>query len=145
MGFMKIWRVSQSVITSYHGTCEGLYKIILEEDGLKNPYLARDINLAKYYAEEASTNYRCGKPIVLEVKVIDINGLRYDKNSMDEPVMTNVGDRDSAWDKASIEHPEWVNGGIISIPEEEWEISWDAVGSARYKGVIPLDNIMVIG
>jgi hypothetical protein len=140
---MKIYRISQNIVKAYHGTCEGLYKLILEDDGLRNPYLARDIDIAQYYANEASTNYRCGKPVILEVSIPDINNLRYDKNSMDEPVF-HEGNVQEAWDKAEQEHPEWVKDGIIYIPNSEWEISWNAVGAVLYNGVIPSEYTKVV-
>lgn len=141
---MRIYRIAQSLITAYHGTCEKYYTMILEGDGLVNPYLSKNIPLAKYYAEEASFNYKGDKPIVLEIAVPDTNNLRYDGNSMDEPVMVSKMDRDEAWNKAAREHPEWVEDDIITIPETEWKISWDAVGAVQYNGTIPLDHIKII-
>jgi hypothetical protein len=140
---MKIYRRSQSIVKAYHGTCEGYYKLILEDDGLRNPYLTRDIDIAKYYANEASINYKCGKPIILEVSIPNISNLRYDKNSMDEPIFYE-GNVQAAWDKAEQDHPEWVKDDIIYIPSSEWEISWNAVGAVLYNGVIPSEYTKVV-
>ena len=142
---MKIYRIAQGLIKAYHGTCEKLYEMILEGDGLVDPYLTSNVNIAKYYAEEAAINYKYGKPIVLEVSVPSISNLRYDGNAMDEPIMASVIQRDRAWNKAAKDHPEWVEDDTISIPETEWKISWDAVYSARYEGVIPIGHIKKIG
>ena len=143
---MNWYKTSQS-ITAYHGTCESYYRVqILEGDGLRNPYLAKDCDLAQYYAEQMSSmssrgNYDYGQPVVLEVAIPDTNNLRYDANSMDEPVMANENDRDKAWDQAAQEHPEWVENDMIVIPETEWQISWNAVSAAKYKGIIPSEYV----
>ena len=141
---MRIWKISQSSIIAYHGTCEGLYNMILEDDGLKNPYLARDIDLAKYYAKEASVNYRCGNPIVLEVMVPCTSNLRYDKYSMSDPVYANVSDVDKSLEQIAKSHPEWVEYGVLVIPESEWKISWDIAGAARYNGVITEEYFTIL-
>ena len=148
---MKIYRISQQVLTAYHGTCSRYYDII-KEKGLVNPFLAKTYDLAKYYSEKLSyqkisydnrVQYDFGSPIVLNVIVTDLNNLRYDPASMTSPVMANESDRDDAWDKAAIEHPEWHVDGVRRIPLTEWEISWDAVGAVRYMGTISPDQISV--
>lgn len=147
---MKIYRLSQtqSPLKMYHGTCEGYYRLILEE-GLRNPYLAKEFDLAKYYAEQISSfknpYFEYGDPIVLEVIIHDTNNLRYDGNSMDEPVMANEDERDQAWDQAALIHPEWVEDDIITVPDTEWEISWNGVGAVKYKGVIGSEYVMEVG
>jgi hypothetical protein len=143
---MKIYRMAQQVLTAYHGTCSSYYDVI-EEKGLVKPYLAKTYELARYYAEEIPYNrriaYDYGVPIVLKVIVTDLNNLIYDSASMDEPIMASEEDRDEAWDKAAIEHPEWVDNDMIIIPSTEWEISWNAVGAVRYMGTISPEQISV--
>jgi hypothetical protein len=148
---MKFYRIAQQVITAYHGTCSRYYDII-KEKGLVSPYLANTYELAKYYSERLSyqkvsydnkIEYDFGSPIVLKVIVTDLNHLRYDPASMTSPVMANKSDRDEAWEKAEIEHPEWNVNGVRRIPLTEWEISWNAVGAVRYMGTIYPDQISV--
>ena len=143
---MKIYRISQQVITAYHGTCSSYYNVI-KEKGLIKPYLAKTYELARYYAEEIpydrQISYDYGNPIVLKVIITDTNNLRYDSASMDEPIMASEDDRDSAWEQAEREHPEWVEDDMIMIPSTEWEISWHAVGAMKYDGTIPPEQISV--
>ncbi len=143
---MKIYRISQQVITAYHGTCSSYYDII-KEKGLVKPFLAKTYELARYYSEQISYDnrigYDFGSPIVLKVIVTDLNNLRYDWASMTSPVMANESGRDEAWEKAEIEHPEWHVNGVGRIPLTEWEISWNAVGAVRYMGTIYPDQISV--
>lgn len=143
---MRIYRISQQVITAYHGTCSSYYDVI-EEKGLIRPYLAKTYELARYYAEQIPYNrripYDYGDPIVLNVIITDTNNLRYDSASMDEPIMASEEDRDRAWEQAAIEHPEWVEDGMIIIPSTEWEVSWYAVGAVKYEGTIPPEQISV--
>ena len=147
---MNWYKISQSngPIKAYHGTCESYYDLILEE-GLRNPYLSKEFGLAKYYAEQITSlknrYYKYGVPIILEVTIHDTNNLRYDKNSMNEPVMVNESERDEAWNQAALMHPEWVEDDIITVPDTEWEISWNGVGAAKYKGVIGSEDVMVVG
>lgn len=148
---MKIYLLrkfaSQGVMMAYHGTCSSYYEIIKRE-GLKNPYLARTIDLAEYYAEQISSlenkYYDYGHPVVLEVIVRDTDKLRYDSRSMDEPVMISEDKRDSAWDEVALLHPEWVEDDMISIPISEWEVSWNVVGAVVYDGIIPPEDIRLV-
>jgi hypothetical protein len=139
---MKIWKVSSRTIKAFHGTCEKYYDMI-EYSGLKDPYLCKYRTIAEYYAEEASTNYRCGDPIILAVNIPDVNNLRYDRNSMEEPIMFE-SEAKQTMERVSQEHPEWVSNGFLFVPETEWEISWNAVGAVKYIGTIPIENIEVV-
>lgn len=118
------------------------------KDGLEHPYLASNIGLARYYAILASENDgdQNSKPVILRIKKLDKSLLRLDNASMDEPVMADEEARDSAWNLAAKLHPEWYDKttDTVSIPETEWEWSWDAVGAAIYDGVIPFSDIEIV-
>jgi len=139
---MKIYKISTNIIKAYHGMCEKYYDII-EYSGLKNPYLARDIEIAEYYAEQTSEISRYGKPIILEVDILDVNNLKYDRNSMEEPIMFE-NEANRAFEEVSKNHPEWIEDEYLIIPDTEWEISWNAVGAAKYHGTIPIENIRIV-
>lgn len=139
---MRIYRISQSFV-AYHGTCREIYREVVETGGLRNVYLAKNPDLAKYYASEVDGELGGGGPIVLEVIVPALNRLQYDANSMDEPVMASEDQVQEAWDKAAQVHPEWIKNDMVIIPSSEWEISWDAVGAAFYSGSIPLNHVTV--
>jgi len=129
-------------LRAYHGTSDAYWPLIEESGGLDGPYLARTPELAQYYAEVVAEDDG-GNPVVLEVVVRDTSKLRYDRAAMDEPVTVGVDeeDRDAERGRAEEEHPEWVHGGMISIPPEEWEYSWRGAHSARYDGLLPLSDI----
>ena len=127
----------------FHGTSSNRLPGIMR-DGLKNPFLARTPELAQYYAEVA-VDEEGGEPVVIQIRQIDQSSLRYDGAAMDEPVMASDERRDAAWNKATSEHPDWVKRGYISVPEKAWEVSWNGVDSARYKGVIPPSDLEIIG
>lgn len=95
---------------------------------------------AHYYAEEAAAQHG-GRTLVLIVSVQNEKNLRYDGAAMDEPVMADEEARDDAWNYAARKHPEWVSDGMIVIPQDQWEISWHAVGSVWYEGVVPWSQI----
>lgn len=82
-----------------------------------------------------------GSKVIFEVKPDDMSLLRYDGAAMDEPVLADEEDRDRMWSQAAKDHPEWVNGGMISIPREAWRYSWQGVGSVWYDGTISYRNL----
>lgn len=137
---MKIFKIA-GLLTFYHGTSSVKLNFI-KTNGLLNPYLCNNVELAKYYANE-SVEEHGGSPIILEVRVLNVSNLRYDNAAMNEPVMSDEDDRDASWEKAELEHPEWVHGDTITIPTKEWEYSLDGVGSVKYEGIIPLSDIKV--
>lgn len=121
---------------AYHGTSTRVLSRLQAGEPLRSPYLASTPDLAEYYAEEQA-EVDGGEPVVLLVTIPDVTLLRYDGAAMDEPVMVEEELRDDAWEETSRAHPEWVTAsGYLNIPEEAWDISWNAVGSARYDGDI---------
>lgn len=126
---------------SNYGTCMDVWDKIKETGELKNPYLASNINLARYYAEESSVELMGGYPVVLKVVIPDVEKLRYDRNSMDEPVMVSEDSVSYILDKVSQSYPEWEDNGMISVSSYYWELSWNIVGSVRYEGSIPIKFI----
>ena len=118
----------------YHGTSSVLMPSI-RKIGIHRPCLAESYEIAEYYAEEAVAD--CGgEKEVLEIQIRDTSKLRYDGAAMDEPVMTGEDQRDAAWDKAAVEHPEWVERKIIMIPREAWWVSLEGAGSVWFEGTI---------
>ena len=157
---MKIFRLCNLYgLDFYHGTSNKAFILGYEGDvknpqysiskfGLEYPFLTSDIDMAKYYAELTSENdgdYR-SYPLVLKVKNLDESLLRLDKYSMDEPIMSSEEKRDREWDQAAKDHPEWYDAenDLISIPEEEWGISYNAVGAVKYNGIIPFSDLEVV-
>lgn len=126
---------------AFHGTSTANLASILRE-GLRSPYLGDRRDLAWYYAEEAVDEFG-GRPVVLEVSVHDVERLRHDEATMDEPVMADDDERDAEWQRAGEEHPEWLTGECIDVPADAWEYSWRGVGSVWYDGVLPPDAIAV--
>lgn len=123
----------------FHGT-DSSALVRIGKGGLKNPFLTNAIDLARYYAGESSVQ-NGGIPVVLQVTVRDGSLLRYDGAAMSEPVMAKEESRDTAWNQASIDHPEWVKGKLLFVPRDAWTVSMDGVGSAWYEGVIPPRDI----
>ena len=103
---MKIYRIAESSLIAYHGTCREIYREILETGGLRNVYLAKDAELAAYYAVEVNNELSGGGPILLKIIVPNTNNLRYDSNSMVEPVMVSEKGVQEAYDQAERSHPE---------------------------------------
>lgn len=129
---------------AYHGTSNQFLPTI-RKNGLNYPYLAKTIQLAQYYAQEAVSD-KNWKPVVLMVTVPDISKLRYDRKSMDEPVLSDDTQRNIEWNRAVKEHPEWYDksNNTVSIPSTAWEYSWKGVGVVMYQGIILPKNIRVI-
>lgn len=142
---------------AYHGTSTNALSQIMQY-GLNHPYLAKSIELAKYYAESACYHGHGGpylsefmsvkkpdtQPVILQIDLTKLSrGLRYDPASMDEiiPIGCNEETRDEAWDTAAREHPEWMSGEYINVPPNAWWVSWHGANSVRFEGVIPPNRI----
>jgi hypothetical protein len=121
-------------LTLYHGTST-VFADEIERDGLRDPYLAAEPELAEYYAEEAVEAHG-GEELVLKVSLKNTRALRYDGAAMDEPVMASEEERDEAWEEAGRKHPEWIVRGYIDVPRTAWRVSYDGVGSVRYEGTL---------
>lgn len=132
-------------IKLYHGTTNEHLKNIFKY-GLKEPYLSSSLELAEYYANE--TVYICGgEPIVLKVLVTS-DVLSVDFISMEEPVgfeNWTINDLENkveeVYDRLSKEHPEWCEGGYITIPSANYKVSLETVGSCKCNTTIPPQNI----
>ncbi len=113
---------------------------------MKTPYLTNSIDLAVYYAEEAAED--CGgKPIIL---MVDANPetLLVDYYSLNEPVgygSKSIENLESRVKRQYIRlariHPEWTKEGYLHIPENEYTVSLNTVGSCRSGEIIPPKNI----
>lgn len=129
----------------YHGTTTDKVQDILKT-GLKCPYLTNEVSLALYYAETTAEE-EGGIPVVLTVNP-DKGLLRYDAHAVDEPVgydgqtSSDLAEQvEYMWEEESKRHPEWVRGDFIAIPDSEWRLSLDTVGSCRYEGVLQAERI----
>ena len=129
-------------LRAWHGTSDAYLPLIREAGGLDSPFLAATPELAEYYADVVAEDDG-GEPIVIEVTVRDTSKLRYDGAAMDELVTVGVGEgaRDAEWGRAEAEHPEWVHGGMISIPPEEWGYSWRGAHSVWHDGLVSLADL----
>lgn len=116
----------------FHGTTSAVAARARGE-GLDRPFLTDSPVRAAYYADCAAEETG-GDPIVLTVTVPDATVLRYDGAAMCEPVMADPDLRDAAWNQAAVEHPDWLHGDLIHVPEDAWQVSWSGVGSVRAAG-----------
>ena len=127
----------------YHGTSSTFLPDI-EGQGLRNPHLCDSLDKAEYYANEACAEFG-GEAMIFEVEVFNQSNLRHDYCAMEEPVLASDVTRNQAWNKAAKQHPEWVKktgkSVIIDCPPEAWQVSWEGVGSVKYNGVIPFQNL----
>lgn len=105
----------------------------VQASGLKDPCLTDELEVAEHYAEVAAEEDG-SEPLVLWVEVAGAYDLRYDRAAMEEPVLVPEGRRDRAWDRAEAEHPEWVRGGYLHVPETAWEVSYEGAASVRAAG-----------
>ncbi len=136
----KSIKVAAGPLTAYHGTCYEIYREILEVRYLSHPYIARDFYTAQHYAKSVNRELRGGGEVVLELNINDTSFLRYDENSMLDPVF-HAENIQPALEAARQDNPDWFENGVLKVPREAWEISWNAVGTAEYRGRISTRNI----
>jgi hypothetical protein len=126
-----------------HGTSSASWAAIQRAGSLREPHLTDDEGLAAYYAQEAAENDG-SRPMILRVSVPP-SGLRYDGAAMDEPVQRDEEDVREALDQAGRKHPEWVDGGYVTVPESEWRLSLKIVGSVWFDGEVSLSSVQPTG
>jgi len=126
-----------------HGTSSASWAAIQRAGSLREPHLTDDEGLAAYYAQEAAENDG-SRPMILRVSVPP-SGLRYDGAAMDEPVQRDEEDVREALDQAGRKHPEWVDGGYVTVPEGEWRLSLKIVGSVWFDGEVSLSSVQPTG
>ena len=134
----------------YHGTSTKHLDDIMEK-GLIEPFLTSEIELAEYYAD-CEVEEVGGEPLVFEVTV-DEDVLRVDFNALDEPVSDGVYEGcveeleeliQETYEELAELHPEWLDDGIIDIPNEEYQVSLDTVASWWAEETIPYERLSVI-
>lgn len=105
----------------------------ISKEGLLNPFLTNLYEIAEYYAT-CSCEDIGGSPIILELEIPE-DQLCYDGAAMDEPVLVAEEQRDTSWEKAKDEHPDWIVHGFLCIPEHAFQYSLIGVNSVWAKGV----------
>jgi hypothetical protein len=133
-------------MTLYHGTSIKKCKKIKKSGFLKNPYLTDDIRVAQYYAETMADEDD-SLPIIFEITDADESCFLFDSAAMDEPVGQKEKSRDDAWEKASVDHPEWCSEedlSMISIPPNAYIYSLEGVSSIKYNGMLDFCNLKLI-
>lgn len=138
-----------SIMIFFHGTTSKNVDSILR-NGLRFPCLTDRKSLAEYYADAASED-EGGDPVILSIAMRGDALLQYDACAMDEPVgfdglscaelETRVAER---WSIGGAGNPEWVNNGIIAIPENQWRVSLETVASVRYNGTVGAECITAL-
>lgn len=122
----------------YHGT-SSINLASIMTNGLKDPFLTDKKEIAQYYAE-CSCEDLGGNSCIIELDVTE-DLLCYDGNAMDEPVMSSIESRDLMWEKAEMDHPEWIKDGMLIIPEYAYIYSLQGVRSVWAKGTFyPKNN-----
>lgn len=134
----------------YHGTSTEHWDEIMKK-GLIEPYLTSEIELAEYYAD-CEVDEAGGGPLILEVHVNE-DVLRVDLNALAEPVtfghykgcLSELEDLvQETYDELAEEHPEWLEGDIIDIPENEYRVSLDTVASCWADETIPYEYLTAL-
>jgi hypothetical protein len=132
----------QLVSVGSHKLLHGTSTVLLggiRANGLINPYLTDDRQIADYFAQEAAETAG-GSPIVIEVSVEQAAHLRPDYAMYQEPLwqvkamhqITSDDDWHQQLDQEEIPYPKSVT---------DWATSLSTVHSVRYEGTIPAKNI----
>lgn len=121
-----------------HGTSTALINAI-HTNGLINPYLTDNHEIAQYFAQEA-VEAEGGSPIVIEVPVEQTGNLRPDFAMYQEPL----------WQIKAMHHitsdEDWgekLEQNEILSPKNttDWQTSLATVHSVKYEGTIPIKDI----
>jgi len=117
----------------FHGT-NSEYLPGIKTGGLSRPYLASSPELAYSYGEAADGD---GDVVILKVQVDEAH-LGIDYASLLEPcgyeshTSKSLEERvEEMYEKASLDHPEWINKGSITLPRSAFRLSLDTVGAVQ--------------
>jgi hypothetical protein len=108
----------------FHGSSTVTTDAVLSQ-GLLNPYLTDDYEIALYYAEVA-VDETGGEVIVYEVD-IDPEMLEADARAIDEPVLR---DEDEVMDAFAKIADDWISH------QDSWKVTLELVGSVRVHGTV---------
>lgn len=130
--------IARGFMILYHGT-SSVNLVGILSDGLKNPCLTDDEDIAAYYAE-CETDERGGQQVLLKVVIDDsVDKLKPDYPAFEEP-LTFYRDDYASSDR---EWHQMIETDEIPYPsnDADWAISLEVVHSISVEGTIPKERI----